>query len=175
MAIGMCSPGNISIASIRRRKRCARSRLTGSRGGRAGFRLTGDSSIRRLCTGTRACRAVRLRGGAVHVRADVLGLAPGAKQCRWQQVGENHGRVVTYREYVTHRTPPRQLAREIIDSSIARDGRSSRKSTRSIFRRMLLRVARTKLRLRSRWATYSSRLDCLGPCRRTTIAWAVGC
>ncbi len=54
---------------------------------------------------------------------DALGLAPGRQEVPLAAGGENHGRVVTYREYVTHRTPPRELAREIIDSSIARDGK----------------------------------------------------
>jgi phage terminase large subunit len=59
------------------------------------------------------------------IGTDPLGLAPGANRAAGVTAasGENRGRVVTYREYVTHRTPPRQLAREITDSSIARDGK----------------------------------------------------
>jgi phage terminase large subunit len=45
--------------------------------------------------------------------ADALGLEPASAD------GENHGRVITYREYVTHRTPPRELAREIIERGLA--------------------------------------------------------
>ena len=32
------------------------------------------------------------------------------------------GRTVTYREYVTHRTPPRELARQIVERSVGGDG-----------------------------------------------------
>ena len=35
---------------------------------------------------------------------------------------DNNGRVVTYREYVTHRTPPRELAREILARSLQSSG-----------------------------------------------------
>jgi len=34
----------------------------------------------------------------------------------------NPGRIVTYREYVTHRTPPRELAREVVGRSISAEG-----------------------------------------------------
>ncbi len=44
---------------------------------------------------------------------------------------DNAGRIVTYREYVTRRTPPRELAREIIARSVASD--SSREKMDAIY------------------------------------------
>ena len=42
-----------------------------------------------------------------------------------------HSRVVTYREYLTHRTPPRELAREIIARSL--DGEGNREKIDAIY------------------------------------------
>jgi len=42
---------------------------------------------------------------------------PGAES-RAVKNADSQGRVITYREYVTHRTPPRELARRIIEKSV---------------------------------------------------------
>jgi hypothetical protein len=55
--------------------------------------------------------------------ADPLGLAPAVPFASSASSAsgapeENRGRVITYREYVTHRTAPRELARQIIDRGL---------------------------------------------------------
>jgi hypothetical protein len=59
--------------------------------------------------------------------ADPIGLAPAIPftSSASSAPEENPGRVITYREYVTHRTAPRELARQIIERSLLSDRRST--------------------------------------------------
>ena len=60
---------------------------------------------------------LRARGEIAHGPQD--GLGPFLRQGRRD---DDARRIVTYREHVTHRTSPRELARQIIERSIGRDG-----------------------------------------------------
>lgn len=57
---------------------------------------------------------------AAPIAADPLGLAPAQPLTPSPSSApeENRGRVITYREYVTHRTAPRELARQIIERGL---------------------------------------------------------
>ena len=180
MAIGTFSPGNISISFDHIAACDARGASSiGSRGGRAGSRSTGDSSIRRRPIGTPQCQHSRIPTvGAQHAvpgtnswrderhpaESQAEGSANVHLECRSshppsssevsfvrseattdsestsRQAGTaNSGgklphstcadaasRVVTYREYVTRRTPPRELAREIARRSVLAQSRGHR-------------------------------------------------
>jgi hypothetical protein len=88
------------------------------------FKDAQPSSGAQSSTGTPAVKnnAPRAPSGAttsVPAGADALGLAPPPAR------DESPSRVVTYREYVTHRTPPRELARQIIERSLLSDRQSA--------------------------------------------------
>jgi hypothetical protein len=55
--------------------------------------------------------------GTSHATADGRDAAPAVEA----QSSDNARRIVTYREIVTHRTSPRDLAREIVERSVGRD------------------------------------------------------
>ncbi len=111
MATGTFSRGSILTGSIARGTWCGRRRSTGSLGGRDGFRSTGDSSIRRRCIGTRNAGGRGEPSGAASA-SDALGTVDETA------ASKEPGRIVTYREFVTHRTSPRDWRAEIIQRSV---------------------------------------------------------